>query len=147
MFIETEGTPNPATLKFLPGQAVVGDAGTIDFIDADAVVGRSVLADALFALPGVARVFLGNDFVSVTKSDSADWEELRPLVLSTLMDHFVAGLPVVAEALLFLKTTLPQKMRRLLSRSRNCWIRAYALPLRAMVGTLFFAGIATGLCA
>lgn len=97
MFIETEGTPNPATLKFLPGQAVVGDAGTIDFIDADAVVGRSVLADALFALPGVARVFLGNDFVSVTKADSADWEELRPLVLSALMDHFVAGLPVVAE--------------------------------------------------
>ena len=97
MFIETEGTPNPATLKFLPGRAVMGDAGTVDFIDADTVAGRSPLADALFAIPGVARVFLGNDFVSVTKADNADWEELRPLVLSALMDHFVAGLPVVAE--------------------------------------------------
>lgn len=97
MFIETEGTPNPATLKFLPRQAVMGDAGTIDFIDADAVAGRSPLAEALFALPGVSRVFLGNDFVSVTKADSEDWEELRPQILSTLMDHFVAGLPVVAE--------------------------------------------------
>jgi Fe-S cluster biogenesis protein NfuA len=67
------------------------------------VAGRSVLADALFGLPGVARVFLGNDFVSVTKSDSADWEELRPLVLSTLMDHFVAGLPVVAEGVAVLE--------------------------------------------
>ena len=97
MFIETEGTPNPATLKFLPGKAVMGDAGTIDFIDADAVAGRSPLAEALFALPGVSRVFLGNDFVSVTKADSEDWEELRPQILSTLMDHFVAGHPVVAE--------------------------------------------------
>ncbi|KXV15605.1 iron transporter [Acetobacter malorum] len=97
MFIETEDTPNPATLKFLPGRAVMGDAGTIDFIDADAVSGRSPLAEALFGLPGVSRVFLGNDFVSVTKSDQEDWAELRPLVLTALMDHFVAGAPVVAE--------------------------------------------------
>ncbi|GAB3587915.1 NifU family protein [Acetobacter peroxydans] len=97
MFIETEGTPNPATLKFLPGRAVMGDAGTVDFIDADAVAGRSPLADALFAIPGVARVFLGNDFVSVTKAESTEWEDLRAQVLSTLMDHFVAGLPIVAD--------------------------------------------------
>lgn len=97
MFIETEGTPNPATLKFLPGRAVMGDAGTVDFIDADSVAGRSPLADALFAIPGVARVFLGNDFVSVTKADSTEWEDLRALVLSTLMDHFLAGLPIVAD--------------------------------------------------
>ncbi|MFT8597476.1 NifU family protein [Acetobacter orientalis] len=95
MFIETEDTPNPATLKFLPGRAVMGDSGTIDFIDADAVIGRSVLADALFALPGVSRVFLGHDFVSVTKADSADWSELRPIILSALVEHFAAGLPVV----------------------------------------------------
>ncbi|MCX2560604.1 NifU family protein [Acetobacter farinalis] len=97
MFIETEDTPNPATLKFLPGRAVMGDAGTVDFIDADAVSGRSPLAEALFALPGVSRVFMGHDFVSVTKADQADWAELRPLVLTALMDHFVAGTPVVAE--------------------------------------------------
>ncbi len=97
MFIETEDTPNPATLKFLPGRAVMGDSGTIDFIDADAVIGRSVLADALFALPGVSRVFLGHDFVSVTKADSADWSELRPIILSALVDHFAAGVrPAVA---------------------------------------------------
>ncbi len=93
MFIETEGTPNPATLKFLPGQDVMGD-GTADFAGPD-LAGRSPLAQALFALPGVARVFLGADFVTVTKSDIADWQSLRPQVLGALMEHFVAGRPVV----------------------------------------------------
>lgn len=97
MFIETEDTPNPATLKFLPGRPVMGDAGTIDFIDADSVAGRSPLADALFAIPGVSRVFLGNDFVSITKVDSEDWSDVRAKVLAALVDHFVAGFPVVAE--------------------------------------------------
>ena len=97
MFIETADTPNPSTLKFLPGRSVMGDAGTIDFIDADGVAGRSPLADVLFAIPGVSRVFLGHDFVSVTKADDADWSELRPVVLTTLADHLVAGLPVVTE--------------------------------------------------
>jgi len=92
MFIETEGTPNPATLKFLPGRDVMG-AGTADFANA-AAAGRSPLAGALFALPGVARVFLGGDFVAVTKSDLADWPALKPLVLGAIMDHFVAGRPV-----------------------------------------------------
>ncbi|MCE0743566.1 NifU family protein [Acetobacter sicerae] len=95
MFIETEGTPNPNTLKFLPGRDVTGEAGTIDFIDADAVAGRSLLAEALFELPGVSRVFMGSDFVSVTKADSEDWAELKPLVLSALVDHFVSGRPTV----------------------------------------------------
>ncbi|GBQ90484.1 nitrogen fixing thioredoxin-like protein NifU [Acetobacter nitrogenifigens DSM 23921 = NBRC 105050] len=95
MFIETEGTPNPATLKFLPGRDVTGDAGTVDFIDADAVSGRSPLAEALFALPGVSRVFMGSDFVSVTKSDDEDWSTLKPLVLTALVDHFVSGRPAV----------------------------------------------------
>ena len=70
MFIETEGTPNPATLKFLPGRDVM-EAGTADFAGPD-LAARSPLATALFALPGVARVFLGGDFVTVTKSDLAD---------------------------------------------------------------------------
>lgn len=93
MFIETEGTPNPATLKFLPGRAVMG-VGTADFAGPD-LAERSPLAQALFALPGVARVFLGGDFITVTKSDLADWQTLRPQVLGVIMEHFVAGRPVV----------------------------------------------------
>src|SRR5579875_2586052 len=93
MFIETEGTPNPATLKFLPGREVMG-AGTADFAGPD-LAERSPLAQALFALPGVARVFLGGDFVTVTKSDLSDWQTLRPEVLGVLVEHFVAGRPVI----------------------------------------------------
>ncbi len=92
MFIETESTPNPATLKFLPGVPVMG-AGTADFASPD-VAGSSPLAAALFALPGVARVFLGGDFITVTKGD-ADWQALRPQVLGAIMEHFVAGRPVM----------------------------------------------------
>ena len=79
MFIETEGTPNPATLKFLPGRYVMG-AGTADFAS-PASAARSPLAAALFALPGVARVFLGNDFITVTKNDEISWQALKPQVL------------------------------------------------------------------
>ena len=93
MFIETEATPNPATLKFLPGRDVMG-AGTADFAGPD-LAQRSPLATALFALPGVARVFFGGDFVTVTKNDLAEWQALRPQVLGVLMEHFVAGRPVV----------------------------------------------------
>ncbi len=93
MFIETEGTPNPATLKFLPGRDVMG-TGTADFAGPD-LAARSPLATALFALPGVARVFLGGDFVTVTKNDLADWQSLRPQVLGAVMEHFVAGRPVI----------------------------------------------------
>ena len=93
MFIETEGTPNPATLKFLPGREVMG-TGTADFAFAGAAE-RSPLASALFQLPGVARVFLGGDFITVTKSDLADWQALRPEILGVVMEHFVAGRPVM----------------------------------------------------
>jgi Fe-S cluster biogenesis protein NfuA len=93
MFIETEGTPNPATLKFLPGRDVMG-AGTADFASA-AAAERSPLASALFNLPGVARVFFGGDFISVTKTDATAWQSLKPQVLGAIMDHFVAGRPVI----------------------------------------------------
>ncbi len=93
MFIETEGTPNPATLKFLPGREVMGLA-TADFAS-PASAGRSPLASALFDLPGVARVFLGGDFITVTKTDEIDWAALKPQVLGAIMEHFVAGRPVV----------------------------------------------------
>lgn len=93
MFIETEGTPNPATLKFLPGQDVMGLA-TADFATAESAE-RSQLARAIFALPGVTRVFLGGDFVTVTKDGDIEWQALKPQVLGAIMEHFVAGRPVV----------------------------------------------------
>ena len=93
MFIETEPTPNPATLKFLPGSPVMG-AGSADFPSA-ASAGRSPLAQSLFSLPGVARVFLGGDFITVTKTDQLDWPALKPQILGAIMEHFVAGRPVM----------------------------------------------------
>ena len=99
MFIETEGTPNPATLKFLPGRIILGDK-TADFADADAAL-ISPLAEALFGLDGVARVFLGGDFVTVTKAPEADWAVLKPSILGLLMDHLVAERPILrADAVL-----------------------------------------------
>jgi len=95
MFIETEATPNPATLKFLPGQDVMGDRGTADFTAAG-MAGRSPLAARLFELEGVARVFLGADFVTITKTNEAEWQDLRPQVLGAIMEHFMAGRPVMA---------------------------------------------------
>ncbi|PZW41052.1 modular FeS cluster scaffolding protein NifU [Humitalea rosea] len=95
MFIETEATPNPATLKFLPGEAVMGEGGTADFTSA-ATAGRSPLAERLFTLPGVARVFLGSDFVTVTKAGDGDWQGLRPQVLGAIMEHYLAGHSVIA---------------------------------------------------
>jgi Fe-S cluster biogenesis protein NfuA len=93
MFIETEGTPNPATLKFLPGRDVV-PSGTADFASPEAAA-RSPLATALFALPGVVRVFLGADFITITKAADTQWQALKPLVLGAIMEHFVAGRPVL----------------------------------------------------
>ena len=94
MFIETEGTPNPSTLKFLPGVAVMPGTATADFAS-EAQAGRSPLATRLFGLDGVARVFLGTDFVTVSKSDNRDWTGLKPQVLASLVDHFVSGSPVI----------------------------------------------------
>ena len=94
MFIETEGTPNPATLKFLPGRDVMG-AGTADFAEA-AAAERSPLAAAIFNLPGVARVFLGGDFITVTKTEATAWQALKPQVLGAIMEHFVADRPVTS---------------------------------------------------
>jgi len=96
MFIETEGTPNPATLKFLPGREVMA-MGTADFASPVSAE-RSPLALALFQLPGVARVFFGGDFVTITKNEDVAWQGLKPQVLGVLMEHFVAGLPVIEGA-------------------------------------------------
>ena len=96
MFIETESTPNPATLKFLPGRAVLG-AGSADFPNVQGAV-DSPLAQSLFAVAGVSRVFLGGDFVTVTKDDDADWASLKPQLLGVIADHFAANLPVMVGA-------------------------------------------------
>lgn len=96
MFIETEATPNPSTLKFLPGQDVMGARGTADFTDpADAA--RSPLAERLFRIDGVARVFLGADFVTVTKAEGPEWASLRPQILGAVMEHFLAGTAVLLD--------------------------------------------------
>ncbi|WP_321393332.1 NifU family protein [Emcibacter sp.] len=92
MFIQTEQTPNPATLKFLPGETVL-EQGTANFVNAEEA-SRSPLAVALFAIPGVAGVFFGYDFITIT-SDGRDWAELKPVILGTIMEHFTAGIPVL----------------------------------------------------
>lgn len=95
MFIQTESTPNPATLKFLPGQAVL-DMGTADFPTADAAT-KSPLAQRIFAVQGVTGVFFGTDFVTVTKDDAAEWDHLKPSLLGAIMEHFQSGQPVLDE--------------------------------------------------
>ena len=93
MFIHTETTPNPATLKFLPGKPVLPE-GTLDIRDIKAAQ-RSPLAQALFEIEGVTGVFYGTDFVTVTKSDDTDWQGLKPAVLGTIMEHFTSGAPLL----------------------------------------------------
>ncbi len=92
MFIQTEATPNPATLKFLPGRLVLED-GTAEFRDADEAAG-SPLAQRLFAVNGVSGVFLGSDFVTVTKA-GGEWQHLKPAVLGAIMEHFLSGAPTL----------------------------------------------------
>ncbi len=96
MFIFTEDTPNPATMKFLPGREVMAQ-GTLDIASAEDAF-RSPLAEVLFAVDGVCGVFLGKDFISVTKTGNADWRTLKPPVLTAIMDHFSSGRPVVCAA-------------------------------------------------
>ena len=93
MFIQTESTPNPATLKFLPGRDVMGEGAVADFPSAD-TAGRSPLAKALFSIPEVSRVFFGADFISVTKRDG-DWKHLKPAILGAVMEHFTQGHPLL----------------------------------------------------
>ncbi len=91
MFIQTEDTPNPATLKFLPGRAVLGaDTSPVHFNRGDNVA-NAPLAEMLFMIPDIDGVFFGQDFISVTKSEAANWKHLKPAVLGAIMDFFVAG--------------------------------------------------------
>lgn len=94
MFIQTEQTPNPATLKFLPGRDVIPH-GTANFADVESAA-RSPLARQLFAIAEVSGVFLGRDFITVTKSEG-DWQDLKPTILGAIMEHFMSGRPVIEE--------------------------------------------------
>ena len=94
MFIQTERTPNPATLKFLPGRSGLGE-GTLEVRTPDDA-GRSPLAQRLFEVDGVSGVFLGSDFVTVTKA-KGEWPQMKPAILGAIMEHFLSGAPVVAD--------------------------------------------------
>ena len=96
MFIQTESTPNPATLKFLPGQAVL-DAGTADFPSAEGSE-SSPLAQRIFAVQGVTAVFFGTDFVTVTKAEATQWDHIKQAILGAIMEHYQSGKPVVEGA-------------------------------------------------
>ena len=90
MFIQTEDTPNPQTLKFLPGKEVAGERPPVDIKRGESV-SEAPLAEMLFMIPDVMGVFFGSDYVSVTKKESANWQHLKPAVLGAIMDFFVAG--------------------------------------------------------
>jgi Fe-S cluster biogenesis protein NfuA len=94
MFIQTEATPNPATLKFIPGRTVL-DTGTMEFANREAAA-RSPLAERLFDVSGVSGVFYGYDFVTVTKTDG-DWQHLKPAILGAIMEHYMSGAPLLAD--------------------------------------------------
>jgi len=93
MFIQTESTPNPATLKFLPGQTVL-EMGTVDFPSSE-TAGKSPLAARIFAVAGVTGVFFGTDFVTVTKAEAVDWGHIKPAILGAIMEHYQSGAPVI----------------------------------------------------
>lgn len=95
MFIQTEQTPNPSTLKFLPGRVVM-EKGTADFANVEAAT-SSPLAKRLFAVEGVERVFFGSDFVTVSKTADRDWQIMKPSILGGIMEHYTSGEPVITE--------------------------------------------------
>ena len=94
MFIQTETTPNPATLKFLPGRTVLAE-GTLELLDA-AQAGNSPLAVRLFGVPGVSGVFFGQDFITVTKA-GGEWGHLKPAILGAIMEHYMSGAPLLRD--------------------------------------------------
>lgn len=94
MFIQTESTPNPATLKFLPGQTVL-ETGTADFPSSE-TAGSSPLAQRIFAVSGVTGVFFGSDFVTVTKEEATEWDHVKPAILGAIMEHYQSGQPAMS---------------------------------------------------
>ena len=93
MFIQTEATPNPATLKFLPGRTVLD--GTLEIVEREQAT-KSPLAEKLFDIPSVSGVFFGSDFITVTKTDG-EWQQLKPLILGAIMEHYMSGAPLLRD--------------------------------------------------
>ncbi len=102
MFIQTEPTPNPNTMKFLPGQAVAGDRTA--FFTSKENAAESPLAQAMFELPDIRAIFYGADFITVTKTESAKWEVLKPQILTTVMEHYQSGNPLLVDVKQVAKT-------------------------------------------
>ena len=135
MFIQTEQTPNPATLKFLPGCPVMA-SGTANFTSEEAAR-VSPLAERLFSLPEVTGVFLGADFITVRRASEGDWYRLKPAILAVIMEHFTAGRPVLlGDAAASGQRRRARKTKtKSWRRSRSCWRPACARPWRRMVAT------------
>lgn len=98
MFIQTEATPNPQTLKFIPGREVMVDGSTAFYTDIEQAGKESPLAHNLLELKHISAVFLGSDFITVTKSETVEWDQLKPDLLNTIMQHFVSNQPVMSQA-------------------------------------------------
>jgi len=97
MFIQTESTPNPSSLKFIPDGTIVAGNHAVEYKNKAQAAGNSLLAEQLFTISGVESVFLGNDFITVNKSDATDWSKIKTEILTTIMDFFVSGKPVISE--------------------------------------------------
>jgi Fe-S cluster biogenesis protein NfuA len=106
MFIQTEATPNPATLKFLPGKEVLG-SGTRDYRDAE-MAEQSPLATRLFGIDGITGVFFGSDFISVTK-DEGEWQHLKPAILGAIMEHYMSGAAIVKDSEAAVETNVSEE--------------------------------------
>ncbi len=128
MFHPDEATPNPATLKFLPGRDVMGD-GTLEMRSRDEALAASPLAEKLFGIDGVKGVFFGQDFITVTKGDM-EWAHMRPAILGAIMEHYMSGAPILKAGAKAAATTPANSSRRRTRRpsrpSRSCWRRASA---------------------
>ena len=136
MFIQTEATPNPATLKFLPGQTVM-QTGSADFPSADQA-DASPLASRIFGVQGVVGVFLGPDFVSVSKNDTVDWAHIKPAILGAILEHYQSGDPVMAGqggSVDDGHAAHDGPDSEVVGRSRNCWIPGFAPRSRRMAAT------------
>jgi Fe-S cluster biogenesis protein NfuA len=95
MYIQTESTPNPNTMKFIPGEVVLA-SGSASFKSQDEARGTSPLATVLFEIPDIEQVFFGLDFITITKKESAEWAMLKASVLTTIMEHYISNRPVMA---------------------------------------------------